>query len=201
MSVARPFKIWNNSREIKKGTVASTLSDLKTKGRQLLGISEDDPVLVVLEEDGTEVDDEDYFAFLPHNTTIMILRQGQTWMPQGAGSKGLDEPDYMCTDGTEISERTKELIQGLHNNVARIITLSNEDLQTVVDMRTDALSHLLHDTETYARAVQEACQRHLDDRNQTSQAMDLLQLYHSARQYSPYVEEGDGAKRTKHSNT
>ena len=41
---------------------------------------------VVLEEDGTEVDEEDYFTFLPFNTTVMILRHGETWKPPGAGN-------------------------------------------------------------------------------------------------------------------
>ena len=73
--------------------------------------------------------------------------------------------------------------------------------QAVVDMDTAALTQLLRDTENYAHAVQQACQRHLDERNQTSEAMDLLRLYHSARQYSPYVDESDKGKRSKHSNT
>lgn len=56
-------------------------------GRQLLGIPESEPVSAVLEEDGTEISDEDYFAFIRHNTTIMMLRTGQKWMPVGAGNQ------------------------------------------------------------------------------------------------------------------
>lgn len=56
-------------------------------GRQLLGIPESEPVSAVLEEDGTEISDEDYFAFIRHNTTIMLLRTGQKWMPVGAGNQ------------------------------------------------------------------------------------------------------------------
>lgn len=56
-------------------------------GRQLLGIPESEPVSAVLEEDGTEISDEDYFAFIRHNTTIMLLRTRQKWMPVGAGNQ------------------------------------------------------------------------------------------------------------------
>lgn len=68
-------------------------------------------------------------------------------------------------------------------------------------MSTSALATLLGETETYAGAVQEACQRHLDERLQTSEAMELLKLYHKAREHSPYVEGEDTAKRQKFANT
>lgn len=63
------------------------------------------------------------------------------------------------------------------------------------------LALLLGETETYARSVKEACQRHLDERNQTSEALDLLKLYHKAREYSPYVEGETNTKKTKKANT
>lgn len=200
MSETRPFKIWNADRSIKKGTVAATLEDLQKKGRQLLGIPESEPVSAVLEEDGTEISDEDYFAFIRHNTTIMLLRNGQKWMPVGADDPfGGDEVDNI--DGNvEISDRLKHLIAGLHKNITRIITLSNDDLQVIVEMDVALLAHLLQDTENFAKSIQEACQRHLDERTQTAEAMDLLRLYHTARQSSPYVED-TGPKRQKHANT
>ena len=55
-------------------------------GKGLLGIPVAEEVAAVLEEDGTEISDEDYFAFIRHNTTIMLLRLGQKWLPVGAGS-------------------------------------------------------------------------------------------------------------------
>ncbi|XP_056013642.1 DNA fragmentation factor subunit alpha-like isoform X3 [Ostrea edulis] len=200
MSEARPFKIWNSERSIKKGTVAASLEDLLKKGKLLLGISESEQVTAVLEEDGTEISDEDYFAFIRHNTTIMLLKNNQKWLPTGAEVQfAVDEVDNI--DGnTELSDRMKQLIAGLHKNITRIITLSNDDLQVIVDIDVSMLAHLLQDTENFAKSIQEACQRHLDERMQTSEAMDLLRLYHTARQSSPYVEDS-GPKRQKHAHT
>ena len=62
------------------------------------------------------------------------------------------------------------------------------------------LAHLLGDTEAYAKAVQEACQRHLDEREQASEAMGLLKLYQKAREHSPYVGDDD-PKRKKLAHT
>ena len=41
------------------------------------------PVYVVLEEDGTEVDEEEYFQTLPENTLLMLLYVGDKWSPYG----------------------------------------------------------------------------------------------------------------------
>ena len=59
------------------------------------------------------------------------------------------------------------------------------------------LAQLLCDTETYATAVQEACQRHLDEREQATEAMDLLKLYQKAREQSPYVGDDDPKRKRK----
>ena len=40
-------------------------------------------VYVVLEEDGTEVDEEEYFQTLPENTLLMLLYIGDKWSPYG----------------------------------------------------------------------------------------------------------------------
>ena len=55
-------------------------------GKEKLTLPAREEVRVVLESDGTEVDEEDYFTFLPYNTTMMILRQGEHWRPPGAGN-------------------------------------------------------------------------------------------------------------------
>lgn len=193
---SRPFKVWSSDRSSKKSVTASTLEDLKAKGKGKLGVPAEEKVNVVLEEDGTEVDEEDYFTFLPFNTTVMILRHEETWRPPGA-ERGKDEPDAMIGDGQQISDRVKQLARGLHHDIARIITFSNEDLHEMVSVSPVYLAQLLCDTETYATVVQEACQRHLDEREQATEAMDLLKLYQKAREQSPYVGDDDPKRKRK----
>ena len=36
---------------------------------------------MVLEEDGTEVDDDDYLDVLPPHTVLVVLTRGRTWQP------------------------------------------------------------------------------------------------------------------------
>lgn len=49
--------------------------------QQKLDINENEPIKVVLESDGTEIDEEDYFETLEMNTLIMILKSDQKWGP------------------------------------------------------------------------------------------------------------------------
>ena len=52
-------------------------------GKAKLNYAADKKVYVVLEEDGTEVDEEEYFQTLPANTLLMILFVGDRWSPFG----------------------------------------------------------------------------------------------------------------------
>ena len=56
-------------------------NSLFSKGRLLFGLSEHEEVYAVLEEDGTEVDEEEYFQLLPDETLLMILSSQQIWSP------------------------------------------------------------------------------------------------------------------------
>jgi len=53
------------------------------KGKEKLNYPLDKLVYVVLEEDGTEVDEEEYFQTLPDNTLMMLLLPGDKWKPFG----------------------------------------------------------------------------------------------------------------------
>lgn len=52
-------------------------------GKAKLNYAMDKKVYVVLEEDGTEVDEEEYFQTLPANTLLMLLFVGDRWSPFG----------------------------------------------------------------------------------------------------------------------
>ena len=79
----QPFKIMDYTKEHKFGIVASDLSDLIKKACIKLNIVPGTPVKVTLEQDGTEVEDEDYFSTLEKNTALMILINDQKWLPPG----------------------------------------------------------------------------------------------------------------------
>lgn len=79
----RPFRVCCNSREIRKGITAGTLEELKERACQALLLSLSAMSLsLACEEDGTEVDSDEFLMTLPDNTVLMALKPGQTWKPQ-----------------------------------------------------------------------------------------------------------------------
>ncbi|XP_042539621.1 cell death activator CIDE-A [Dipodomys spectabilis] len=80
---ARPFRVSNHDRSSRRGVMASSLQELINKTLDALVITAG-LVTLVLEEDGTVVDTEEYFQTLEDNTHFMILEKGQKWTP---GSK------------------------------------------------------------------------------------------------------------------
>ncbi|XP_028649552.1 cell death activator CIDE-B [Erpetoichthys calabaricus] len=79
----RPFRVCNHDRTLKKGLTAGTLQELLEKAVDALLLCT--AVSLVLEEDGTEVDSENFFQTLSDGTTFVALEYGQTWKPSRGG--------------------------------------------------------------------------------------------------------------------
>jgi len=60
---------------------AASLEEFIGKGRELYNLEQESRAYIVLEEDGTEVDDEEYFSLLPDRTHLMILAAEELWSP------------------------------------------------------------------------------------------------------------------------
>ncbi|NWR38911.1 CIDEA protein, partial [Tachuris rubrigastra] len=78
MPAGRPFRVSNASRSRRKGIVASSLQELIRKTLDSFFISTG-RITMVLEEDGTVVDTEEFFKSLDDNTHLMVLEKGQKW--------------------------------------------------------------------------------------------------------------------------
>uniref|UniRef100_A0AAR5PNE7 CIDE-N domain-containing protein n=1 Tax=Dendroctonus ponderosae TaxID=77166 RepID=A0AAR5PNE7_DENPD len=79
----RPFKLWDGQRSVRKGLVVGSLEELVARGRDKLGVTAQEPVRLVLESDGTQVEDAEYFRTLPPNSVLLLLRPGERWLPAG----------------------------------------------------------------------------------------------------------------------
>ncbi|XP_003340697.3 lipid transferase CIDEA isoform X1 [Monodelphis domestica] len=78
MFSSRPFRVSNHDRSSRRGVTANTLKELINKTLDALAITTG-LVTLVLEEDGTVVDTEEFFQTLGDNTHFMILEKGQKW--------------------------------------------------------------------------------------------------------------------------
>ncbi|XP_034756972.1 cell death activator CIDE-B [Etheostoma cragini] len=79
----RPFRVCCHNRETRKGITAGTLEELRERVCQALLLSlSGESLSLVCEEDGTEVDSDEFLMTLPDNTILMALEPGTTWRPQ-----------------------------------------------------------------------------------------------------------------------
>nr|KAF6310254.1 cell death inducing DFFA like effector c [Myotis myotis] len=77
---ARPCRVSTQDRSVRKGITAHSLEDLLHKVRDTLMLA-NKPFFLVLEEDGTVVETEEYFQTLADDTVFMALQKGQKWQP------------------------------------------------------------------------------------------------------------------------
>ncbi|XP_041063327.1 DNA fragmentation factor subunit alpha [Carcharodon carcharias] len=190
-----PCKICGSSRLRTFGVVATSLEDLIAKGKEKLGLDKFDAqqaYTIVLEDDGTIVEDEDYFMCLPANTTFMILNASQKWTPVdeeisiSSDTKMDDDVGGVgsvdCVDYPESSNNWKVLAKQLRKNLAHIITMSESDLQTLIDVPSTELAKELEESLIRTEAIQDSLQRALDSREEHREAKELLKLYQNAFQ-------------------
>jgi DNA fragmentation factor alpha subunit len=128
----RPFKVWTADRSVRKGLTASNLDDLIRIAKAKLEV--DDEVTVVLEDDGTEIDSEQYFQSLNTNTVLLVLKQNERWHPAGvdairAGpSSSVDETDR-TTGSTTLG-----LVQKAVGDPNSLLFMSVDELQDLSDV-------------------------------------------------------------------
>ncbi|XP_008940298.1 PREDICTED: DNA fragmentation factor subunit alpha, partial [Merops nubicus] len=134
------------------------------------------PITLVLAEDGTIVDDEDYFLCLPSNTEFVALAKNEKWPSRslGSGTSRLSEPADEVDSG---AERWKQLARQLKDDLSNIILMSEEDLQVLIDVPCSDLAEELAQSQPKTQALQDTLQRVLDRREEERQSRQLLELY------------------------
>ncbi|XP_068611745.1 lipid transferase CIDEB [Brachionichthys hirsutus] len=104
----RPFRVCCHDRAGRKGVAAGTLEELKEKVCQALLLSFS-AVSLVCEEDGTEVDSDEFLMTLPDNATFMALQPGQTWTPQPGSVVARSQDHGKPRTGRDIARVTFDL--------------------------------------------------------------------------------------------
>ncbi|XP_013889742.1 DNA fragmentation factor subunit alpha [Austrofundulus limnaeus] len=184
MTDGKPCKVCNFTRQTSYGVVAPSLDELKRKGCESLGFSPSDSVMVVLENDGTIVEDQAYFLCLPPNTKFMLLNNKETWAPArriDGGTAWMARDSMMLEADTVDASITAapwwNLALQLKQELNSIILMSEADLQCLVDAPCSELASALGFQETKAEELQQTLQRVLDRKEEERQSKALLQLY------------------------
>ncbi|XP_017561830.1 DNA fragmentation factor subunit alpha [Pygocentrus nattereri] len=180
----KPCKVCNFTRQNLYGLAAPSLGHLKMKGSEVLGFSPGASVSVVLEDDGTIVEDEAYFLCLNSNTKFMLLCDGEVWRPAkkyDGGTAWLSresvDVERDMVDNVSGVEPWCSLAHQLKQDLASIILMSEADLQSLVDAPCADLASVLGFPDQKTQDLQDTLQRVLDRREEERQSKELLQLY------------------------
>ncbi|XP_074537701.1 DNA fragmentation factor subunit alpha [Halichoeres trimaculatus] len=184
MTDRKPCKVCNYTRQKSYGLAVPSLDELKEKGGEFLGFSPSEPVTVVLEDDGTIVEDQGYFLCLPVNTKFMLLHERETWSPlrRMDGGTAWMARDSLLVEADTVDTSSSaapwwDLAQQLRQDLTSIILMSEADLQSLVDSPCPELASALGFKEKRTADLQETLQRVLDRREEERQSKELLQLY------------------------
>lgn len=169
----KPFKITDSKRESKKGLVATSLADLSTKVIEKMSLPVGSNITVVLEGDGTEIDDEEYFATLEAHTSLMILTGTERWNHSIPSCRlSMDQIDD-AKGGMELAG----LVGKLKHNLCHVSLLGGAELELLSDMDPDSIADITYPDRIFLEQLKEASGRYLCEKRQAQDAMDLLKLY------------------------
>ncbi|XP_037355294.1 DNA fragmentation factor subunit alpha [Talpa occidentalis] len=175
----------NHSRE-QYGVAASSLEELRNKACDILAIDKSlAPVTLVLAEDGTIVDDDDYFLCLPSNTKFVALVGNEKWAYNNSdGGTAWVSQESFDVDETDSAAglKWKNVARQLKEDLSNIILLSEEDLQVLIDAPCSDLALELCQSCATVQGLQGTLQQVLDQREEARQSKQLLELYLQALQ-------------------
>ncbi|XP_051518226.1 DNA fragmentation factor subunit alpha-like [Myxocyprinus asiaticus] len=176
MTDLKASEVCNVGRQKCYGLAVTSLEQLKIKVPALIFIY--GSVTVVLVDDGTIVEDEDYFLCLPANMKFMLLHDKETWSPAHQIDRRTAGPSRdSAVDNVDGAESWHSLAEQLRQDLARIILMSEADLQSLIDVPCSDLASALGFSQKKTQVLQDTLQRMLDRREEERQSKELLLLY------------------------
>ncbi|XP_075406950.1 DNA fragmentation factor subunit alpha [Tenrec ecaudatus] len=186
MRALKPCLLRRNHSLEQHGVAASCLADLRSKAVDILAIDKSlAPVTLVLAEDGTIVDDDDYFLCLPSNTKFVALASNEKWTYSNSdGGTAWISQESFDVDETDsgVGVKWKNVARQLKEDLSNIILLSEEDLQVLLDVPCSDLAQELGQSCAAVQQLQNTLQQVLDQREEARQSRQLLELYLQALQ-------------------
>jgi len=196
----RPFKIAKQHGQF-KGIVAKNLKQLKEKSIVSLGLEIDDDIEISLHEDGTVIDEEDYFATLTENTKLIIT---VLKLELDAASDVLDVtdgPGQLSVKETEVSSahllpvhiKNKLYSKDLSECIIAFVTMSTEELHFFLNCDINVLMEELRLGRDITRLYIDNASKELVRREELAKATDLIKLYEKAKEKS--LLSGDAKRK------
>ncbi|EEC06808.1 conserved hypothetical protein [Ixodes scapularis] len=179
-SAGKPHKVWSCDRQTRKCVVASCLDELRTKGAAKLGYSNPFDLKIVLEIDGTEVEDENYFQRAERDTVFLMLQPSEKWLPPGVEAlrAGHDETDGDVGTLPVLNRKCLDplsLLRHLEKDASSVVHFTEEQLELVSEVPKESLDPRMFNL-SFVETVRDTCGRLLVERREAQEAIDLIKI-------------------------
>lgn len=184
----KPHKVWSCDRQTRKCVVASSLDELRTKGAAKLGYNNPFDLKIVLETDGTEVEDENYFQRAERDTVFLMLQPNEKWLPPGvealrAGFDVVDSAEEISCVLNKDCMDPNLLLRHLEIDTGKLALLTEEQLELLSEMPEESVNSALF-SPSFVETVMEACGRLLVEKREAREAIEFIKLYSQSSQGS-----------------
>lgn len=210
----KPFKVTTTQDGQFNGIAATSLQELKMKCHStFISKNQDfDSVRVMLHEDRTVIEDEDYFTTLSVNTKLIITHpQLQMMKLQHVANVGIDTTDSgprnkdcssmidnkeVNSDSAVLPPHITQKLSGKNasDSLPVLVGMSTEELEVFVDCDVDTIRRELGMEPEVVEAFIDGGVAELERRHELSRATELMKLYEMARQK---VSQGGGDGKRK----
>ncbi|KAB0341154.1 hypothetical protein FD754_018080 [Muntiacus muntjak] len=138
-----------------------------------------EPVILVLAEYSTIVDDDDYFLCLPANTKFVALAGNEKWTHNSDVGTAWITQESFDRDETDsrVGLKWKNVARQLKEDLSSIILLSEEELQMFIDVPCSELPQELGQSHVAIQGLQNTLQQVLDQRQEACQSRQIMELY------------------------
>lgn len=159
MGLKKPVRVWSKDRKKRYGIVAKSLIDLKTKSATRFALSKEDDFCMVLEEDGSLLNDESFDTMKPE-TRVILLLSNEIWEPTNYITPYIDNKSGNISEDKQATE----LFKYMSRNEMSIHSFSLADLEIILDANVDKLE-LDSLKKEYAKKMQEMCEEIYDKKS------------------------------------
>ncbi|XP_076061261.1 uncharacterized protein LOC143036985 isoform X2 [Oratosquilla oratoria] len=171
----KPVRVWSWDRKTKQGIVAESFEELLSKGAKKLKLRDSNNLRVVLEEDGTLID-EKYWETLKPDSRVIFLALDQEWQPEAVRIPKLKLKDTVDGPGSTEAETAQSLLTAIKENPTCIALLSLADLEIVKDADVSApeISSVMQTED--AKEIQKMCVEFYVQRRREADALEFVEL-------------------------
>uniref|UniRef100_G3MPA6 CIDE-N domain-containing protein n=1 Tax=Amblyomma maculatum TaxID=34609 RepID=G3MPA6_AMBMU len=190
----KPHKVWSCDRQTRKSVVASSLDELRTKGAAKLGYTNPFDLKIVLETDGTEVEDENYFQRAERDTVFLMLQPNEKWLPPGvealrAGCDVVDSSEETSSIFSSECLDAAVLLRHLEADTGKLALFTEDQLEVLADMPADSVDPDLFNT-TFVETVMDTCGRLLVEKREAREAIEFIKVFSQNSQSSQDDTDG-----------